>query len=330
MNQVYGWIFGVLLLLFFVWLWWILRGTADADQQGLKYRLHRAWRRIAFWAGDVYVIWYFKFIPWFAWNHHEYGVGYEELLKVMRDLEPGDVMLATKDPYPLSNLAIPGCFKHAGIIVKGPHKILPENRLKVAGETDPPDTAYCFDPSYVSLVEAISEGVVRRSPLWARADKMIFLRPKHVRDKCREHAVSIAMKTVGSKYDASFKFDIEEELKWMDEEEDAYRAMDHPITGISRSRDLEALELARAMANIGAEYDMAFSCTEVVATSWWFRHRQLGIYRKRVRGRECIVADQFVNRDWHVVWTNVKAEEAEKAGMGEEGVTQIKEYWKQR
>jgi len=299
-------------VLFLCWGAYIGRHDGSADSGGLKHLLYRIWRRLAFWAGDVrfWWEWYFGFIPLprFSWAHHEYAITYETLLDACKRLQPGDIMLATKKGYIFSNSAIPGCFKHAGIIVQGPDSA----RVQ---PVDPPDRPFSTpDLARVQLVEAISEGVVRRHPLWARGDLMIFLRPKHAQDKDREKAVEIAHAIVGCKYDASFKFNMEEELKLLAEQEES------PLV-----ENVE--ELHRSMRNLRSEYDMSFSCTEVVATAWWHMRKRLGIARKKVRGRLCITADQFLNRDFKVVWTNVTVGQAEKAGLGEEGVRELKAYW---
>jgi hypothetical protein len=280
-----------IIAVFFVWFLWISRGTNDADPNTLNYRLHRAWRRLAFWAGDVRLDWQWYFgiipLPLISWVHYEPSVSIEELLETCKKLKKGDVMLATKFGYVFSNLAIPGCFKHAGIIVEDGGTV---------------------------LVEAVSEGVMSRHPLYARGDRMIFLRPKHMSDDERNHAADLAKRFVGCEYDASFEFNIDDELDYFKGVSD-YDLEDH------------SLELKRVVQNHMAEYDVAFSCTETVAAAWWFRRKQLGIFRKVVRGRLCIVADQFINRDFSVVWTNVTVDEAKKVGLSEESVREIEDYW---
>lgn len=298
------------------WLLWISRGTDDADPNTLSYRFHRAWRRIAFWAGDVRLDWqlYFGVIPFplISWTHHEYAVSPELLLNTCKVLRRGDVMLATKFGYIFSNMAIPGCFKHAGIITD---ECVEGARVLGLDENGQPFTGRVLDPTEMRLVEAISEGVVRRHPLHARGDCMIFLRPKHMTDRERDKAASTADKLVGCKYDASFNFNISEELSYLDE-------------SVSKEElDYSTAILRRAEMNHRAEYDLAFSCTEAVAAAWWFRRRQLGIARKLVRGRMCITADQFVSRDFSIVWTNVTVKEAEKAGLHEEGLRELEAYW---
>jgi hypothetical protein len=301
---------GVAVLILF-WFLWISRGSDDADPNTLYYRFHRAWRRLAFWLGDVRFYWqiYFGFLPLpgCSWTHHEYKVTIEDLLRVCKLLRPGDVMLATKDGYWFSNTAIPGCFKHAGIIVNS----------SVMGRAHDESIIHVYDPSVVQLVEAVSEGVIKHHLLYARADKMIFLRPKHMTEDEYTRAAKLALKFVGCKYDASFNFNIDEEVESLDS-----------LPG-DRGPEIneDIRELARCQTNHQSEFDLAFSCTETVAAAWWFRRRQLGIARKRSRGRLVITSDQFVNRDFKVLWTNVKVEEAKLAGLSEEGVRELEAYW---
>jgi hypothetical protein len=298
------WLPGIacIVLLVICWFLWISRGGKDADdveakglRERLSYRFHRAWRRLAFWAGNVHFMWQWYFfipLPHITWAHHGYKVDIDELLKVCKYLFPGDVVLATKHGYLFSNSAIPGCFKHAAIITRGG-----------------PDAAY------VRLVEAVSEGVLAHHPLNARADLMIIVRPQAMTKEEQSYAALIAEKIVGCRYDASFNFNIDDELARIG-------AGDK-----SAFTEVDQRELVRAHMNFQAEFDIAFSCTEVVATAWWHRRRQLGISRKKVRGRLVITADQFVNRDFDIVWTNVTPEEAEARGLHEEGVREIKRYW---
>ena len=303
----------------FVWFLWISRGTNDADPNTLSYRLHRAWRRLAFWAGDVRLDWQWYFgivpLPLISWVHHEPSVSIEELLEVCKKLKQGDVMLATKFGYVFSNMAIPGCFKHAGIIVKESDT---GEIITGLDDKDHPILDLVYDPSSVTLVEAVSEGVLSRHPLYARGDRMIFLRPKHMDDGERSHAADLAKCFVGCEYDVDFKFNITEELNHFENKMVPNEEFQEGTT-----------ELQRITKNHTSEYDIAFSCTETVAAAWWFRRKQLGISRKMVRGRLCIISDQFVNRDFTVVWTNVTVDEAEKAGLLEEGVREIENYWKE-
>lgn len=312
MDHAVMWGAGVAVLVL-LWFLWISRGTSDADPNTLSYRFHRAWRRLAFWLGDVKFYWqtYFGFLPLptCSWTHHDYAVSIEDLLRVCKRLKQGDVLLATKHGYWFSNTAIPGCFKHAGIIVHGPAK----------GQCHSNSIMSVYDPSTVKLVEAVSEGVVERHPLYARADRMIFLRPKHMEDYECERASKMAHKMVGCKYDANFDFNIPQEIE----------AIEKDPPPVAQLRE-EIAELRRIEDNHKGEFDIAFSCTETVAAAWWFRRRQLGISRKKSRGRLVITADQFVNRDFKVIWTNMQPHDAELHGLHEEGVRELKAYWEDR
>jgi hypothetical protein len=293
------------------WFFRITRHGGEADGQGVYNRLQRGWRRIAFWAGDVCVIGHF---PWITWDKHGHRVSEEEWMDAIALMNAGDVILSTHEGYFLSNSAIPGCFKHAGFISQGP-KISVGEHIK--------------DIRSARLVEAVSDGVREWSPMRARADLMIVLRPVAASGESKEstitqkdtaRAVKTARKIVGCDYDAGFKFNIEDELA--------------ELKGISKiNAELAAKDersIKMVAINVCAQFDMAFSCTETVATAWWHRRHDLRISRRKARGRNIIVADQFVNRGFAIVWTNVKADEAEKLGMEDEGVDMLKEYWKNR
>jgi len=145
---------------------------------------------------------------------------------------------------------------------------------------------------------------------------MIYLRPRNVSEADIERFERIIHKLVGAKYDVNFSFNMEEELKWL------------KATNIDvKKAEEDESELKRAVQNHRGEFDMAFSCTETVATAWWHKRHALRLYRKKSRGRMVIVADQFVNHGWEIVWTNVKPEEAKKWGLHEEGVSMLKDYW---
>jgi hypothetical protein len=297
----------VLLLIIFLR---ITRHGGEADGQGVYNRLQRGWRRIAFWAGDVCVISHF---PWITWDKHGHRVSEEQWMDAVALMKAGDVILATHKGYPFSNTAIPGCFKHAGFISEGP-----------ARSAD----GHVVDIRVARLIEAISAGVKEWSPMHARADLMIVLRPRAsvmgskestITHADIERSVKTARKIVGCDYDTSFKFNIEDELAEL-----------HSISKIDAERAAkDERSIKMAAINVCAQFDMAFSCTETVATAWWHRRHDLRISRRKARGRNIIVADQFVNRGFAVVWTNVKADEAEALGMEQEGLEMLKEYWKE-
>ena len=309
-NQAPTWSvwLGGFLLLTSVWFLWISRGTNDSDPNTLEYRLHRAWRRIAFWAGDVHIIHYNFFgvinMPWPAWGKHTPRVSPETLLEKLKLVEAGDVFLGTHEDASISNLGIPGVWKHAGVVCHGPDCVNSNHRR-------------ICDVSVIRIVEAVSEGVVERHPEHTRCDRMIYLRPKGVSEADVDRFKTIIHKLVGAKYDASFKFNMEEELKWL---KDTTPDVDKAVK--------DEAELKRAVQNHRGEYDMAFSCTETVATAWWHKRHDLRLYRKKSRGRMVIVADQFVNHGWDIIWTNIKPDEGKKMGLHEEGVSMLEDYWK--
>jgi len=276
------WLSGIVVLFIF-WFFWATR-SKDFDKNTINCRLHRLWRRIAFWAGDVRVM---REFPWVSTNVHHNLVTHEEFLEIQKKVLPGDVLLTTHHGFIFSNLAIPGCFKHAAIFIE------------------------CSDGlSRMRLVEAISEGVVKRHPQYALADDMIILRPRHIRDIDREKIIINANKIVGCKYDTRFDFNIEDELTFINN------------SSTEKMTQEDAMELNRNKGNLKG-FDLAFSCTEAVAFCLWHMRRRLGIVRKKARGKLCIIADQFINRDFKIVWTNVNPKRAKKRGLHEEGIREI-------
>lgn len=277
-----------------MWGLYITRHGGEADGKGVYNRLQRGWRRLAFWAGDVCILHSF---PWVTWDKHGHRVSEEEWMDAMAQLRAGDIVLATHEDYPLSNWAIPGCFKHAGLISNGPARA---NALS--------------DIRHAKLIEAVSAGVQEWSPMRIRADRMIVLRPKDMTSDDVDRAVCRARRIVGCDYDASFNFNVEEELTRLGE-----------VEGSDGARELRLF-----VRGVKAEFDMAFSCTEVVSLAWWHKRGQLRLFRSRSRGRNVIVADQMVNGGSMVVWTNVTVDEAERFGLHEEGVELLKQYWSGR
>ena len=116
------------------------------------------------------------------------------------------------------------------------------------------------------IVEAISEGVVCRSPIYPmHSDYAIILTPSKqvgITEEERKGACLKARQIVGEKYDHRFEFDIEAELKFYDG---------------------QRIDEARDHLQVGKEwirrFDHAFSCTEVVSYCWWHRKEDLGVRR---------------------------------------------------
>jgi len=139
--------------------------------------LHRVFRYLVFLPGDLRWLGWDKFpfmLGWYSWRNK---VSLDEALHVTNSLvEPGDILLHRDEGY-LSNLAIGGSLIHAGLAV---------------------EDGMC--------VEAISEGVVRRSAahlLWS--DYSCVLRPL-LPAIAKEKAVETANQLVGFPYDYFFDF----------------------------------------------------------------------------------------------------------------------------
>ena len=243
------------------------------------------WRRLVFFGGDVRRL---ETFPWATWAVEQKKVCYEELLDALSHIQYGDIGLHRDSGY-LSNLAIPGFMKHAWIHVQD-------------GTVEP------------VAIEAVSEGVVRRSPLYPMfSDYVIILAPKDVTDESRKGACLKAEGIVGVRYDHNFEFDIERELAH-------YRGVDEVAA---------ADDLKRSQQWIG-DYDHGFSCTEVVAYAWWHEREKLRIYRHEYNGKSVITADTFLHGSWEIRWASqsVTVDAAAKMGLSEEGVELIRQWKK--
>jgi hypothetical protein len=283
------------------WLLYVTRSGGDYDRK-VRTRLHRAYRRLVFWLGDIRRIGHF---PWITWDVHQHGVEYDEALSALPHVRPGDVGLHLDRGY-LSNMAIPGFTKHAWIHVDGPARFTGADGVERT------------DVTGMQIVEAVSEGVVRRSALYPiRSDYTLILRPRDASREEIDHAVEKAKRIVGCQYDADFKFDIEEELEHFG------------APGENRSEvDEDLRELDVVSTNLGAEWDGGFSCTETVSFAWWHKRRALRLFRKPARGKMVILADDMINNGFEIVWLSesVTPEFARKRGLGEEGVEMIREF----
>ena len=246
------------------------------------------YRAFVFFAGDIRRL---HSVPWVTWSRHPHAVSYEEVLLALPSVEYGDVGLHRDWGY-LSNVAIPGFMKHAWIYVQN-------------GTSRP------------EIVEAISEGVVCRSPIYPmHSDYAIILTPSKkvgITEEERKGACLKARQIVGEKYDHRFEFDIEAELKF--------------YSG-------QSIDEARDHLQVGKEwirrFDHAFSCTEVVSYCWWHRKEDLGVRRTERWGKSVILADSFLNEGWTIKWasTSVTADDARKFGLSDEGISLIEEYRK--
>lgn len=239
-------------------------------------------RKVVFWVGDIHRL---SSFPYVSWSHRDHRVSYGEVLEMLPDIKFGDVGIHRDSGY-MSNFFIPGFMKHGWIHTED-------------GVSTP------------KIVEAVSEGVLRRSPMYPLySDYSIVLSPKDVTDEERKGACVKANGIVGAEYDEDFDFDIEEELKFYtgDDKEDARVSLEH------------------ASHNLKKKY--GFSCTETVSYAWWHKRQQLRLYRKKRMGRECILADDFLNGAWEIKWMSksVTPDVARKHKLHEEGLQMISDF----
>jgi len=159
------------------------------------------------------------------------------------------------------------------------------------------------------IVEAISSGVTHRNFVYPMySDYSIILRPRGVSENDRKGACVKAKSIVGERYDHEFYFDIEKELQF-------YRGSD--IEGA-------IIDLNKANKQLD-KFKHGFSCTEVVAYSWWHQREKLRLYRTNFAGKDIIKPDSFINNSWEVVWKSesVTKDVAIKLGLSEEGIETI-------
>jgi hypothetical protein len=165
------------------------------------------------------------------------------------------------------------------------------------------------------IVEALSEGVMLRNAIHPiHSDYTIILTPNEsaqVTDEHRKGACLKAKRLRGVPYDPHFRFNIEEELKY--------------LVGGNEGEARQDLELGKEQIRA---YHIAFSCTEVVAYAWWHLRENLGITREKSWGKSVILADSFLNDCWRIKWASdsVTPEAARKMGLHPKGVELIEEY----
>lgn len=302
---------GIGLVVLFALFLWMTRPSRDVDGDRVFSRLQRGWRRLAFLGGDL--CWMSHF-PWITWDKHGCDVSHEDWLDALKISAAGDVLLVTHKGFFVSNTAIPGLFKHAAFFSVSP---------RCWEQKDEKGHRFC-DVSVCRIIEAISEGVIEHHPAHARGDFMIVMRPKGTTKDEVKMSVAMARKIVGCAYDTGFKFNIEEELQHLNKRR---TSVIDKLSEIEKV-DKDIAELKIVSTNVISDYDMAFSCTETVAAAWWNKRHELRLYREFKRGRNIIIADQFVNRGFEIVWTNVSAAEARRRRLHEEGVGMIEDYWK--
>jgi hypothetical protein len=273
------------------------------------------WRRAVFLTGDIRRLSHWPFV---TWAKDEHLVHYEEILEALPLIRYGDVGLHRDRGY-LSNLAIPGFMKHAWIHVQDDQpKQTAEEKLRyfLGGH---------------EIVEAVSEGVLCRSPLYPmRSDYVIVLEPwgrgltlpiGHGSIALSKGACLKARRMVGQPYDHRFEFNIEEELNY-----DRSRQTSGPSDAIAAAAMLAYYDLEMAARQF-RRYDIAFTCTELVAYAWWHLREQLGIRRTERYGKRVILADSFLNKNWRIRWASesVTVDVAASMGLHEEGVEMVRE-----
>lgn len=220
------------------------------------------YRKIVFFIGDLRSL---DGFPWFTYAVRKHEIDYDEVARALKVMQPGDIGLHRDHGY-LSNVAIPGCFKHAWVHV------------------DDGD-----------IVEAISDGVVRRNAIYPiYSDMSIILRPK---DKDGYVTSNRAQSLIGENYDVNFEFDIEKSN-------------------------------AHFYGNKNSKYDPAFSCTEVAAFSLYREDGGHGIESSDVYGKKVLIADSFINEDMEIVWLSdsVTLKNVMKFGLDPSAVRIISEY----
>jgi len=64
----------------------------------------------------------------------------------------------------------------------------------------------------------------------------------------------------------------------------------------------------------------------------WHKREELCLYRTERRGKNVIVADDFLNNDWYIKWLSksVTLDAAEKYGLHEESLSMIEKHLAKR
>lgn len=204
--------------------------------------------------------------------------------RVMEEsLEPGDVLLSRKNWY-LSNLGLPGFWPHAILYVGSNEAVAarfdPDPRVRdwvrrVAGR-DIPFSLY-LEESYplawerraaagpdeppLTVVEAVSEGVIQNSLHGASGDFIAALRPR-LSPLVKAQAIFKAFSFLDRPYDFDFDFATDHALVCTEVVWRAYRASGeglaidlHPIAG---RLTLPANEIARSFLDDGGREDRRF------------------------------------------------------------------------
>lgn len=231
--------------------------------------LYKAKAWLVFNVGHIRRLDNFPFFTAYGYDGHK--VIHKDVRRGSAVARPGDIGLHRDEGF-VSNLAIPGGFKHAWIFVH---------------DND--------------CVEAISDGVVQRDCLAPMlTDYAVILRPVGTVKADVDKALARAETLVGCEYDANFNFPLDQ----FDEDYKKY------------------------LAHLSAGFHKAFSCTEVVAFSWYHRKDKLNIFRSQHAGREAVIADDFLRMNFGIIWMSpsVTLAWADSVGMHPESRQKIKDY----
>ena len=247
--------------------------------------MFKLFRWMVFLMGDLRWLGWKKFPFCLGWYSYEEKIDLNEVLyDAIPMLKPGDVILHRDEGF-LSNIFIGGAMIHAGLYV---------------GDGQ--------------VVEAISEGVVRRNAAHILySDRAIILRPR-VSEDAKTQAIEWAHRIVSFGYDFMFNFNGENEREMIRK---------HGI----------------AARNMGVR----FACTEVPYFCYLDHTRGMSIKRRRnvnlltrslsvigLKPGEAVVdADMYVVADMDVIWCSKKftPEYCSSRRCGPEYVAKVKSWW---
>ena len=245
----------------------------------------KGFRWIVFLMGDIRWLGWDKFPFCLGWYSYEQKIDLNEVINdAIPMLEPGDVILHRDEGF-ISNLFIGGAMIHAGLYV---------------GDGQ--------------VVEAISEGVVRRHAAHILySDRAVILRPR-VSDDAKAQAIEWGHRVVGFGYDFLFEFNGVEQRETI------------------RKHGIEA-------RNMGVR----FACTEIPYFCYLDHAKSMGIkLRRNVNlltkllwfinvnpGEAVIDADMYVKADMDVIWCSKKftPEYCTKMKCGDQYIAKIKSWW---
>lgn len=169
--MIVEYVVAAILLVFIIWFYRMLMNPA-LQYHTVRYKTKAA---LFFWLGDI------RWVGWpgmVSWSNHQHQMTPADVRQADIVCQAGDIGVHRDDGF-LSNVGIPGCFKHAWFVSE-------DNQC----------------------VEAMSEGVIcrdRMGPLMS--DYAIILRPQGVSLDDINMAIKRANSIVGCEYDANFRFD---------------------------------------------------------------------------------------------------------------------------